>query len=114
MEWMDQRSEALGNDHIDAIICEDWRTRPAEESRHANTWSEQIPARIIGILMHEAWLRNIEFVLQQAAIKPVGYGMAGLTYKKGAKGKHMHDAVAHGVYWYMNKYLKRQGRVAQG
>lgn len=106
MEWMRGRDPSLS-----AIICEDWRTRPKEESRHAGTWSEQIEARIIGIVMHEAWLRDIEFVLQQPSIKPIGYGNAGLKYIPGKKGTHMQDAVAHGSYWWINKHLKRQGRV---
>lgn len=94
--------------NIDVLIVEGYRNRPVAMTRgHANTWSENLESQIVGYC--KAWCRalGVEYVEQQASIKPIGYGMAGLKYVPGKKGTHMQDALAHGAYWWRTKGFQR-------
>jgi len=57
------------------------------------------PVRVIGLIQGVAEMEDRKFVLQEPAIKPMGFGWAGLKYVPGKKGTHSQDAVAHAVYY---------------
>lgn len=71
---------------------------------HTPTGSTVTAVRAIGAIELAGRIHGVRnIVFQEKDIKPVGYGMAGLTYVKGKKGTHMQDAIAHGTYWWMQK-----------
>lgn len=93
--------------NLDYLIVEGYRNRPVGMTRgHANTWSTNLESQIIGLCKGFCLVNEINFIEQDASIKPVGYGMAGLKYVKGKKGQHKQDALAHASYWYRTKGCK--------
>lgn len=97
------------HDDLDVLIVENYRNLPDEKhgKRFINTYSENHESQIIGMCRMFCSLAFVELVIQETSIKPAGYGFAGLKYVKGAKKKHMQDAVAHGAYWWMMTGRKR-------
>lgn len=105
MDWLYVRQI----NKIDVLVVENYRNRPVAMTQgHANTWSENLESQIIGFCRCYCMEWGIEMILQDASIKPVGYGYAGLKYVKGKAGQHMNDALAHASYWYMNEGSKRR------
>ncbi len=101
--WEDLYSWLVSHPSLQVIVCEGYRNRPVGMTQgHANTWSENLESQIIGYLRCYSRIARAELILQDPSIKPVGYGYAGLKYVKGKKGQHMNDALAHGMYWWMN------------
>lgn len=95
-------------EEADVIVCEDWKTRPAKAKQGAFNYSSMPTARMIGAI--EVLSEGKMFVLQQAAIKPVGYGFANLheKYKKVPKSEeHVLDAIAHAMYYLVSRKLAR-------
>ncbi len=90
----------------DLYVVENYRIRPAAiQGNYSHQWSSGETLRIIGAIDSRARRIGSPVVLQEPAIKPVGYGLAGIKYKAGKKGTHEFDAIAHGVY-YLVKTLK--------
>ena len=89
----------------DRIIIENFRVRPMKARSGAFDWDAMIAPQVIGAI--NAQLANLgKFsVLQDASVKPVGYGWSNQRYVKGKKGTHCQDAVAHAVF-YAVKILK--------
>jgi hypothetical protein len=83
----------------DIVICENFLVRPNRARTGAFDWNSMEPVRVIGLIQAVAELEDRKFVLQEPAIKPMGYGWAGLKYVAGKKGMHSHDAVAHLTYY---------------
>jgi len=97
-EFLHRLSQRSSEDSCE-IIVEDYKVRPSVN--HA--WSDVNPVRVIGAIQFAAWLRKANFHLQQPAIKPVGYAMAGIEYKPNKKGTHWQDACAHLAYYLCTK-----------
>lgn len=97
------------NYDLDVLIVENYRILPEEfeGKRRANTWSESHESQIIGMARYACFHYDIELVIQEPSIKPAGYGYCGMKYVKGKKGMHKEDALAHGMFWYMEKGRKR-------
>lgn len=78
----------------DVLILENYRVRPGHKR-----WDETQPSQLIGAFKLKAAEWGIEPVMQEPAIKPVGYGWMrakfGITDKN-----HMLDALAHSIYYY--------------
>lgn len=89
----------------DLYVVENYRVRPQSISGYSHQWSSGETLRIIGALESRARRIGSPLVLQEPAIKPVGYAHAGLKYVKDKKGMHVQDAIAHGVF-YLVKQLK--------
>lgn len=83
----------------DHIICEDFKVRPDMARKGSFDYNNMQTPQIIGSIKTLARLLEKEVVLQQPAIKPIGYGFAHLVYKAGKKGLHIQDAAAHAMYY---------------
>ena len=83
----------------DVVICENFLVRPNRARTGAFDWNSMEPVRVIGLIQAVAELEDRKFVLQEPAIKPMGFGWAGLKYVPGKKGTHSQDAVAHLTYY---------------
>lgn len=92
-------------DEADVIICEDWKTRPKEAQEGAFNYSSMSTPRVIGAV--QVLAEGKRFVLQQASIKPVGYGYANMKYVKGKQGMHVEDAIAHVMFFLVSSQLAR-------
>lgn len=90
---------------VDYIVCEDFLINKAKAEQGAFNNSRLQTVQVIGAIQLLARLNHREVVLQQNNIKPMGYGYAKLPYKKGAKGVHVFDAVAHAFYFAVKKGL---------
>ena len=86
-------------EEADVIVCENFLNRPGMTRSGSFDWSSNLTSQVIGSLKTLAALQKKEFVLQEPAIKPVGYGFANLKYQAGKKGTHQKDALAHAVYY---------------
>lgn len=88
----------------DLFVVEDYIIRPGSiQGGYNHQWNRGHALQIIGAIKYHATVEHCEMVLQQPAIKPLGYKFMGGEYVKGKKGQHMKDAVAHGFY-----YLSKQ------
>lgn len=83
---------------VDEIVLEDWKTRPKEARAGAFDFDTMLTARMIGATDFVGFLLGIPVILQQASIKPVGYGYSGQKYVKNAQNRHHLDAAAHLIY----------------
>lgn len=97
------------NDDLEVIIVENYRVMPEnfKGKEKANIWSTSHESQQIGMVRYHCFLRQLEFVIQETSIKPAGYGFCGMKYVKGKKGAHKEDALAHGMYWWMQVGSKR-------
>lgn len=94
----------FANEHeIDVYVVEDFVFRPGFKE---GQWKKTDDSKIIGCVRTIAKVHGKPCIEQPPAIKPVGYGMAGMKYVKGKSGTHMQDAVAHGVFYYRTKGIK--------
>lgn len=95
----------FGHPDLTAIICEDFLIDP-NKSRGGSFDQSRMPTiQTIGIVKLKAQQNQVKCVMQQNNIKPAGYGFAGLTYRRGARGVHQQDAIAHGMYYLVrNKF----------
>ena len=89
----------------DVLVIEDFVFRPGFKE---GKWKTTEVSKLIGEARTIAKIEQIEYVEQAPAIKPVGYGMAGLKYVKGKRGTHMQDAIAHATYYWRTVGLKRR------
>lgn len=89
----------------DVVVCEDFLVRPHKAKAGAFDWNDMVAPRVIGAATLLAQMFEKKFVLQQPAIKPVGYGFSNQTYKKGKQGMHIQDAVAHAVFYLVKNHL---------
>jgi hypothetical protein len=94
-------------DEADLVVCEDWRTRPREAQKGAFDYSPMNTVKLIGVIEERCLTLKKELVLQQPAIKPIGYSYANLNYKKGKQGMHIYDAVAHVAFYLVTHQLAR-------
>lgn len=89
----------------DYIVYEGWRTF----KKHAQTGRlnfQTVPAeQVIGSLKTLLRLQKKTVEVQEnlSGLKPVGYGYANMKYTPGKKGMHWQDALAHAVYFAVNK-----------
>jgi hypothetical protein len=90
---------------LECLVVEDFKTRPNEARRGVFDWNQMVAPKVIGALEYFAEARQIPIHLQQPAIKPMGYGYLGKTYKKGGKDLHHWDAIAHAMFWLVSKKL---------
>lgn len=91
----------------DLVIMEDWKTRPKKAMLGAFNYDPMITPRVIGAAELMSELCSCKVVMQQPAIKPVGYGYANLKYVPGKKGLHIQDAIAHVMYYLVSRSLSR-------
>ena len=64
-----------------------------------------VASRVIGKIELLCQLGEKELVKQQASLKPMAYGFAGMRYQKGKKGMHWQDAFSHAVYFAVKNQL---------
>ena len=85
----------------DVWVVEDYIIRPPQKGQNFgnHNWNRGETLRLIGKLEMVAIVGAVDFHLQQPSIKPLGYGQAGMEYKKGKPGMHIYDAIAHGTFW---------------
>lgn len=105
VNWQDGLIELFNELEPDVAVCEDFINRPKWNKKHVNqqTWRKNEVPKQVGNVELICKMKGVRYVCQQPAIKPVGYGYAGLEYVKGKKGVHMQDAIAHGVYFYVKE-----------
>lgn len=91
-------------DGSDIIVVENFLIDPRYARSGAFDYDDMIAPQVIGAIRTLCSQRDKEIVLQPASIKPVGYGYLGKKYRKGKKGMHKWDALAH-LYYYAVKHL---------
>ena len=89
----------------DYIIVESFLVDPRFARSGAFDYDAMIAPQVIGSLKTLAAQIGKEIAMQPSSVKPVGYGFLGKKYKKGKKGMHRWDALAH-VYYYGVKNLR--------
>lgn len=89
----------------DLVVYEGFWLRPDKAQKGDFNWQSMPAEQAIGALLTLCKLNQIPVVKQQPAQRVPGYSFAGLTYRKGAKGKHSQDALAHAVF-YAVKHLQ--------
>lgn len=88
----------------DVIVYEGFWLRPDKARLGHFDWYENVTEQVIGSLRTICKLNGKEeLVKQQPSQKLPGYAFAGLTYKKGAKGKHWQDALAHACFYAVSR-----------
>lgn len=94
-------------DHIkdaDIVVFEGFWIRPDKAMAGKFNWQDMPAEKVIGSLMTLCKLhQKTQVIKQQPSVRVPGYAFANLVYKKGAKGKHWQDALAHGVYYAVTK-----------
>ena len=91
----------------DTFVVEDYKIRPhnmkdpANRRRYEHRWDSGDTMRYIGMLQARAHALGAEFVLQQPACKPAGYGYMGKSYKKNRHDDlvHQDDATSHLAFY---------------
>lgn len=84
----------------DEIVYEGFWLRPDKAHKGAFDWQNFSAEKVIGALLTLIKLhQKKEPVKQQPSQRIPGYAFAGLTYKKGVKGRHWEDALAHAAYF---------------
>ena len=89
----------------DYIVVEDFKVRPAKARQGAFDWQDMETPQVIGSIKTLAKLLGKTVILQQPAIKPIGYGFAHLKYVPGKKGLHIQDAAAHAMFYSVKNNL---------
>lgn len=90
MEWLPQQSPEL-------FVVEDYIIRPGGVNHnYQHQWNRGVPLQVIGMIKLYAHNKAIPIEFQQPSIKPV----AAAIFSMPNKGKHMHDAVLHGKWWW--------------
>lgn len=90
-------------DWADVVVCENFRLRPKKGRAGSFDYSEMPTSKLIGKIEAICEIRNTKLVLQEPAIKPVGYGFSNQKYVPGKPGTHWQDALAHGVYYAVSR-----------
>ena len=88
----------------DVIVVENFLIDPRYARAGAFDYDDMIAPQVIGAIRTLCSQLDKEIVLQPASIKPVGYSWLGKKYRKGKKGMHKWDALAH-LYYYAVKHL---------
>jgi hypothetical protein len=83
----------------DLIVIESFLVRPKHARGGAFDYDDMVAPRVIGSLQTLCKMNEKKFHMQPASIKPVGYGFLGKEYKRGKKGMHKWDALAHVAYY---------------
>ena len=83
----------------DHIVCEDFKVRPGKARSGAFDYSNMHTPKVIGSIETLAKLLDKVVVLQQPAIKPMGYGFAHMKYVAKKQGTHYQDAACHAMYF---------------
>lgn len=82
----------------DHIVYENFFVRPNQARRGSFDWDPMVTPQVIGALKLLCHQHGKPISEQSPSVKPVGYGFASLNYKKGKKGTHEFDALAHAFY----------------
>src|SRR5687768_18524376 len=84
----------------DIVVYEDFLIRPDKALKGDFNWKSTEAEKVIGSLLTFCKLMgNKQVVKQQPAQRIPGIGFAGLQYKRGAKGRHWEDALAHAMFY---------------
>lgn len=89
----------------DHIIVESFLIDPRYARSGAFDYDDMIAPQVIGAIKTLAAQVGKGIVMQPSSVKPVGYGFLGKKYKKGKKGMHRWDALAH-IYYFAVKNLR--------
>lgn len=98
-------------DEADVIVYENFLVRPKNAMKGDFNYDPMFAPQVIGAIKTLAALKKKDLQKQEPAIKPVGYGFAGLQYTRGKKGMHVQDAIAH-AWFYAVKQLHALPRVS--
>jgi len=92
-------------ERADLVVYEGYWIRPDMAEKGDFNWQNVPAEKVIGSLTTLCKLMETELIAkpQQPSQRVVGYAFAGMVYKKGAKGKHKEDALAHVVYYAVKK-----------
>lgn len=97
--FVDHLQTLLQEEQIQVVILEGYIVRPKFKGGYT-----KVPTlELIGAIKRECRRAGIPLHEQQPAIKPVGYGYAGMVYVKGKSGMHIFDAVAHAMYYWVKE-----------
>lgn len=83
----------------DLVVYEGFWIRPDMAQRGNFNWQSLPAEQAIGALLTLCKLYQKEAVKQQPSQRVPGYSFAGMVYKKGKKGTHWQDALAHAVFY---------------
>ncbi len=103
--WATVSDDPTGYDYteliesVDVIVVENFRVRPGKARQGAFDWDPMIASQVIGALQLLGRQLKKPLHLQDASLKPMGYGWSNQKYVAGKKGTHSQDALAHAVYW---------------
>lgn len=91
----------------DYIIVENFLVDPRYARSGAFDYDSMIAPQVIGSIRTLAAQigKENQIAMQPSSVKPVGYAWLGKKYKKGKKGMHRWDALAH-IYYYAVKNLR--------
>lgn len=90
---------------ISTWVVEDYFVRPqGKAGGFQHHWDKGETFRKIGAIEYAAFLQGAEFYLQQPSLKPIAYKHINMEYKKGKKGMHIYDALAHGKLWLVKNF----------
>jgi Holliday junction resolvasome RuvABC endonuclease subunit len=89
-----------GADHV---VIENFKLRPDVAEAGRLNQNDMPASQVIGKLKTLCGLAGVKYHLQMPSVKPVAYGLANLTYQKGRQGTHSQDAMAHAVYYAVQK-----------
>lgn len=93
--WLDRQNP-------DLFVVENYRIRPRTfRGKQTRTWDNPFALRILGAVESQCQIKEIPLVIQEPAIKPIGYGFLNMPYVKGKKNVHHLDAIAHGAYYFV-------------
>lgn len=86
-------------ERADIVVIEGFWINPAKARQGHFDYDDMIAPQVVGALQMKARELGKKVAVQQAAIKPVGYGYIGKKYVKGKKNMHQWDALAHAAYY---------------
>lgn len=87
----------------DIVVTENFRPRKKESDRGAFIQREMTTSEYIGKIETIAELEGKRNVRQEPSTKPAGYGWSNQKYVAGKQGQHFQDALAHAVYYAVQK-----------
>lgn len=83
----------------DVVVIEGFWVHPDKARRGHFDYDDMIAPQVVGALQMKARELGKVVKVQQAAIKPVGYGYIGKKFVKGKKNMHQWDALAHAAFY---------------
>lgn len=88
----------------DVWVIENYRVRPYSfKGKQTKTWDNPFALQVIGAVRAHGQRNKTPVIIQEPAIKPIGYGYLNMPYVKGKKNVHHLDAISHGAYYFVKE-----------